>query len=78
MNLNFSIGQQAAKKTEAGIKKEIQIKLVKSLIGRKPNHLRSVKALGLKKINQEVCVLNNSCNRGLVNKVSYLLKIKMG
>lgn len=55
---------------------KIKIKLVKSLIGRKPDHVRSIKALGLKKINQEVSVLDNICNRGLINKISYLVKIK--
>ena len=40
-------------------KDKIRIKLVKSIIGRKPDHVRSVKALGLKKINQEVSVLDN-------------------
>jgi len=57
-------------------KKTIKIKLIKSLIGRKPTHINSVKALGLKKINQEVFVLDNLCNRGLINKISYLLEIK--
>lgn len=57
-------------------KKKIEIQLIKSLIGRKPNHLQSIKALGLKKINQQISVLDNKCNRGLIKKISYLLKIK--
>jgi large subunit ribosomal protein L30 len=57
-------------------KKKIKIELVKSLIGRKPNHVKSAKALGLKRINQEIFVLDNLCNRGLIKKISYLLKIK--
>lgn len=57
-------------------KKMIKIKLIKSLIGRKPNHLKSIKALGLKKINQKASVLDNLCNRGLIKKISYLLKIE--
>jgi large subunit ribosomal protein L30 len=56
--------------------KTIKIKLVKSLIGRKPKHVSSAKALGLKKINQQISVLNNICNRGLIKKISYLLKIE--
>jgi len=57
-------------------KKFIKIKLVKSLIGRKPNHVHSIKGLGLKKINQEISILDNLCNRGLIKKISYLLKIE--
>ena len=56
--------------------KKISIKLIKSLIGRKPNHLNSAKALGLKKINQTVSVLDNFCNRGLIKKISYLINIE--
>lgn len=57
-------------------KKMIKIKLVKSIIGRKPSHVSSIKALGLKKINQEISILDNLCNRGLIKKISYLLKIE--
>ena len=56
--------------------KKITITLVKSLIGRKPNHKQSIKALGLKKINQQISILDNVYNRGLIKKVSYLLKIE--
>lgn len=57
-------------------KKMINIKLVKSIIGRKPKHVNSIKALGLRKINQQVSVLDNLCNRGLIKKISYLLEIE--
>lgn len=57
-------------------KKKISIKLIKSLIGRKPNHLKSAKALGLRKINQRAKILDNKYNRGLINKISYLLLIE--
>lgn len=56
--------------------KMIRIKLVKSIIGRKPSHVCSIKALGFKKINQEISILDNLCNRGLIKKISYLLKIE--
>jgi len=54
----------------------IKIKLIKSIIGRKPSHVKSIKALGLKRINQEISILDNLCNRGLIKKISYLLKIE--
>ena len=56
--------------------KKISVKLIKSLIGRKPNHLNSARALGLKKINQKVSVVNNVYNRGLIKKISYLLSVE--
>ena len=56
--------------------KKISVKLIKSLIGRKPNHLSSAKALGLKKINQTVSILDKVYNRGLIKKISYLLNVE--
>lgn len=58
------------------LKKKILITLIKSLIGRKKKHLESIKALGLKKINHKMYIIDNACNRGLIKKVSYLLKIE--
>merc|ERR1712157_715359 len=58
------------------ISEKRNIPIRKSLIGRKPNHVCSIKGLGLKKINQEINILDNSCNRGLIKKISYLLKIE--
>ena len=57
-------------------KKKITIKLVKSLIGRKPNHINSIKALGLRKINHEISITVNVYNRGLIKKISYLIRIE--
>ena len=57
------------------IQKKLSVQLIKSLIGRKPKHLSSIKVLGLKKINQKVTILDNVYNRGLIRKISYLLEI---
>ena len=46
---------------------KLQIRLVKSPIGCKPNHRRTVKALGLRRMNAVV---------GMVKTVSYLLDVK--
>jgi len=56
--------------------KKLSVQLVKSLIGRKPKHLSSIKVLGLRRINQKVTILDNIYNRGLIRKISYLLKIE--
>ena len=44
--------------------------------GRTPGHRECVEGLGLRKIHQTVEVLDTACNRGMINKVSYLLKIE--
>ncbi len=55
-------------------KQTIKVSLVKSLIGRIEAHKACARGLGLKKINQTVEVLDTPENRGMINKISYLLK----
>lgn len=55
--------------------KTIKVKLVKSLIGTKGVHRLCVRGLGLRRINHTVEVLDTPANRGMINKVSYLVKI---
>ncbi len=56
--------------------KNIKITLVKSKFGRTPGHRECVEGLGLRKIRHSVNVLDTPCNRGMINKVSYLLKVE--
>jgi len=53
----------------------INVKLVKSTIGVKPKHKKTVEALGLRKIGQVVEKQDNPQMRGMVNQVSHLVKI---
>ncbi len=55
-------------------KKTVKVTLVKSLIGRLEAHKACARGLGLKKINQSVEVIDTPENRGMTNKISYLLK----
>ena len=55
---------------------QLKITLVKSLIGRKPEHLKTVKSLGLNKMNSSKVLADNPANRGKLNQVNYLLKIE--
>jgi len=41
---------------------KLEIKLVRSLIGRKPNQVKTAHALGLKKINQDGANVNKKSN----------------
>ncbi len=54
--------------------KTVKVTLVKSLIGRLEAHKACARGLGLKKINQTVEVIDTPENRGMINKISYLLK----
>lgn len=54
--------------------KKIKVTLVKSVIGTRPEHRACVRGLGLRRINQTVEVADTPSNRGMINRVSYLLK----
>ncbi len=56
--------------------KKIKVTLVKSLIGRLANHKACANGLGLKKIRQTVEVIDTPSNRGMINTISYLLKVE--
>lgn len=56
--------------------KTVKVRLVKGLRGCQARHRLSVKALGLRKIN-DVRVLKDSPSvRGLIHKVSYLVQVE--
>ena len=55
--------------------KEVQITLIKSGIGRPQKHRLTLKSLGLNKLNKTVVVKDTPQVRGMVNKVSHLLKV---
>ncbi len=55
---------------------KISVTMIKSRFGRLPRHQACLKGLGLRKINQTVTVLNTPENRGMINKISYMLKFE--
>ena len=62
-----------AKKTETG---KIKVTLVKSTIATLPQHKKIVAGLGLKKIRSFKIHDENPCILGMINKVSYLVKVE--
>ena len=55
---------------------KLSVTMIKSKFGRLPRHQACLKGLGLRKINQTVEVLNTAENRGMINKISYMLKVE--
>ena len=53
----------------------VSVTLTKSIYGRIPKHRATIKGLGLKKIGQTVQLEDTPMVRGMINKVSYLLKV---
>lgn len=56
--------------------KQLQLTLVRSLIGRSVKHKACISGLGLKRMHQQVVVKDTPCNRGMINRVAYLLNIE--
>lgn len=54
--------------------KMMKVTLIKSVIGTKQSHRACVKGLGLRRMHHSVEVLDTPANRGMVNKVNYLVK----
>jgi large subunit ribosomal protein L30 len=56
--------------------KTVKVTLVKSRFGRLKAHKACVAGLGLRRINQTVEVIDTPENRGMINRVSYLLRVE--
>jgi large subunit ribosomal protein L30 len=54
--------------------KTIKVTLLRSLIGTRPEHRASVRGLGLRRINHTVELADSPAIRGMINKVSYLVR----
>ncbi len=56
--------------------KELKVTLVKSKFGRLKSHKACVAGLGLRKMHQTVTLIETPENRGMINRVSYLLSVE--
>jgi large subunit ribosomal protein L30 len=56
--------------------KTIRLTLVKSMNGRLQSHKDTVRGLGLRRMHHSVEVIDTPENRGMINKISYMLKVE--
>jgi len=56
-------------------KKTMKVTLVRGLGGRLARHQACVRGLGLRRMHQMVAVEDTPATRGMVNKVSYMVKV---
>jgi large subunit ribosomal protein L30 len=57
--------------------KTFVVTLKRSTIGCTPTQIKTVEALGLKKINQAVTMTDNAANRGQLVKVQHLIDVSV-
>ena len=55
---------------------KVKVTLVKSAHGRLAAHQACVRGLGLRKTQSSAVVIDTPENRGMIRKVSYLLKVE--
>jgi len=55
---------------------KLKVTLLKSRHGRLKNHRACVAGLGLRRVNHTVVIEDTPENRGMINKVSYLLRVE--
>lgn len=56
--------------------KQLKVTLIKSAAGRLSKHQACVRGLGLRKTNSSSVVIDTPENRGMINRVSYLLHVE--
>ena len=71
-----AVKKAPAKKVATKKVSTLSVTLIKSFYGRLPKHRATVNGLGLKRINHTVELLDTPEVRGMINKVSYLLKVE--
>lgn len=54
----------------------IKVTLTRSMYGRLRKHRACVRGLGLRRMHQTVVVENSKSVRGMIDKVTYLLKVE--
>jgi large subunit ribosomal protein L30 len=62
--------------TNANTGKTIRVRLYKSINGCQERHRKSVRALGLRKLNDVRELKDSPSVRGLINQVSYLVRVE--
>jgi len=56
--------------------KQVKVTLIRSLIGRLKSHQACARGLGIRKMHNPVVVIDTPENRGMINKISYMLKVE--
>jgi len=56
--------------------KTVKVTLVRSTNGRLENHKACVRGLGLRRMHQTVEVEDTPCTRGMINTVSYMVRVE--
>ena len=57
-------------------KGKLKVTLIRSLNGRLKSHKACVRGLGIRRMNHTAVVEDTPCTRGMINRVSYMLRVE--
>ena len=57
-------------------KKTLQVTQTRSIIGRKPDHVATIRGLGLRRIRHTVELEDTPSVRGMIRKVRYMVRVE--
>ena len=69
------MNDQTTKKAAAKDGKTVTVQLVRSVAGTRESHRATVRGLGLRKTNSTSTLEDTPAVRGMIEKVSYLVKV---
>ncbi|MDR2546926.1 MAG: 50S ribosomal protein L30 [Lachnospiraceae bacterium] len=55
---------------------KLKITLVRSTIGAKPMHRKTVASMGLRKLNKSIELPDNPATRGQIEQIKHLIKVE--
>lgn len=56
--------------------RQLRVTLTRSLYGRLKNHQACARGLGIRRIHNAVTVTDTPENRGMIDKIKYMLKVE--
>jgi large subunit ribosomal protein L30 len=65
----------SARKRPTEVDTKVTVRLVRSVIGRPPDQVATVRTLGLRRINQTVEITDSPSLRGMLTKVRHLVDV---
>ena len=75
MNEETSAATDSPAQTAGAAGARVRLKLVRSVAGTRESHRATVRGLGLRKLGSESELEDTPSVRGMINKVSYLVKV---
>jgi len=58
------------------VSKQLKLTMIRSMNGRLKSHKSCARGLGIRKMHNSVLVTDTPENRGMINKISYLLQVE--